>query len=350
MNTVIKPTIACQQVDSYRLDPSFIHSYAPNVGDVGLFEVLSPGKHRLIQNPQGANTYIYEGDHILAVFGNRYATKVFEGVVPVEPQTVYQMLGRGGVIGSVRTAHSKIEEPTLLRQIAYAVDDKGQVLNTLYLRNQGSRFDPNRTFPGQVILSVGTTMDSGKTTSAAYLAGGLKRAGFRVAYIKLTGTLFLKDTPFVLDRGADMAIDFSMFGYPSTYCCELDELLDLHQSLLDATAPARPDYILIEIADGLLQRETHMLLSDPGFMRTVDEVLFSCSDSLGALGGLQVLAKLGITPFALSGLLTVSPLLVEETRAFVREPIFTIEELLEGPAVQLLLQRQQSRSMELRRA
>lgn len=345
MNTVIKPTIACQQVDSYRLDNSFLHTYAPNMGDVGLFEVLSPGKHRLVQNPQGANTYIYEGDHLLAVFGNRYATKVFEGVVPPEPQTVYQMLGRGGVIGSVRTAHTKIEEPTLLRQIAYAVDENGRVVNTVFLRNQASRFDPSRPFPGRVILSVGSTMDSGKTTSAAFLAGGLKRAGFRVAYIKLTGTLFLKDTSFVLDRGADMAIDFSLFGYPSTYCCELEELLDLHQSLLDATAPVQPDYVVIEIADGLLQRETHMLLSSPDFMRTVDEVLFSCSDSLGALGGLQVLNGLGIHPFAISGLLTISPLLVEETRAFVREPIFTIEELFEGPAVNLLVQRQQSQIM-----
>ena len=346
MNTAIKPTIACEQVDTYRLDDSLLHTHRPKAGDAGLFEVISTGKHRLIQSPQGANTHIYEGDHILAVFGNRYATSVFEGIVPDAPQPAYQMLGRGGVIGCVRTAHSRMEEPTMLRQLAYAVDENGQIINTRYRRNQKAAFDPNRQFSGKVILSVGTSMDSGKTTSAAYLSAGLKKAGFRVAYIKLTGTLFQKDTLFVLDRGSDMAIDFSWFGFPSTYLCSLEELLDLHQSLLDVAATIEPDFVLVEIADGLLQRETHMLLSSAAFMGTVDEVLFSCSDSLGALGGLQVLNEMGIQPFAISGLVTSSPLLVEEARAFVREPIFSLEELMGGPAADLLLQRKQS----LRRA
>lgn len=350
MSAVIKTTIASQGVDASRFDDSQIRTHSPRVGDTALFEVVSTGKHKYVQNPRGANTHIYPGDQILAVFGSRYATQVLEGLLPEGPLPAYHLLGRGGVVGWAQQLHASMDELTLLRQIAYACDERGQIANTIYRNASASQFDPQRPIRGRVVLSVGSSMDSGKTTSAAYLCGGLKNAGFKVAFIKLTGTVFMKDVSFALDRGADISIDFSHFGYPSTYRLELDELLNLYQSLLDAVAVANPDYIVIEIADGLLQRETNMLLQCPVFMKTVSEVLFSSSDSLGALGGLQVLHSLGIHPFAISGLLTASPLLANETRAYVRIPIFSLDDLLIGPAANLLQERQRARPMELLRA
>lgn len=339
MSLLIKKTISCQHVDSFTVRHDLVAGYIPRPGDVGIFEVLLPGKNRQIQNPQGNGVHVYEGDLIMAAFGNRYATKMYEGLTPTGVRDEYHLLGRGGVVGELHRVNARAEAPTSLKLTGYAVDEAGNVLNTRYLRHPVKPFDPSWKFPGKVILSVGSTMDSGKTTTAAYLCGGLKKAGFRTAYIKLTGTIFFKDAPFVLDRGADMALDFSYFGFPSTYKMELPELLDLYHSLLHVVAPGRPDFVVMEIADGLLQRETKMLLDEPAFLETIFDVIYSCSDSLGAIAGIQFLRERNIHPFAISGLLTTSPLLVEETRDYVSAPIFNLQELLDGPAVEYLVSR-----------
>ena len=89
-----------------------------------------------------------------------------------------------------------------------------------------------------------------------------------------------------------------------------------------------PDTVVIEIADGILQRETKMLLENKAFMSLVDDVVFSCGDSLSALTGVKMLNDLDIYPSALSGLFTASPLLMEEVRNNIGIPVFTIEQLM----------------------
>ena len=59
-------------------------------------------------------------------------------------------------------------------------------------------------------------MDSGKTTSAAYLCRGILASGTRVAYFKLTGTVYGKDKAMVRDCGALFVADFGNYGFPST--------------------------------------------------------------------------------------------------------------------------------------
>ncbi|MBK9337878.1 MAG: hypothetical protein IPM98_15565 [Lewinellaceae bacterium] len=180
-------------------------------------------------------------------------------------------------------------------------------------------------------------MDSGKTTSAAWLCGGLRAAGKRVGYIKLTGTTFPKDAALNLDRGANFAADFSHFGFPSTYMLDLPELLDLYQSLINmACEQAHVEYVVMEIADGLLQRETALLLNNPDFRATVHATLYSASDSLGVLSGLQVLEATNIHPFGVSGLFTASELLIREVENRISVPVLRLPDLLTDKAVQLV--------------
>ena len=91
-----------------------------------------------------------------------------------------------------------------------------------------------------------------------------------------------------------------------------------------------PDVVVIEIADGILQRETKMLLENKTFMSVVDHVVFSCGDSLSALSGVNVLREMNIFPTALSGLFTASPLLIDEVRKTVDVPVLTIDQLMSG--------------------
>lgn len=333
MNSKIKKTIACREIESFAINSSINNTYIPKMGDAAIFEILSLGKHYTLQSDSKRIITIVEGDLILADFANRYATEQFEGYVPNEPTLELDILAAGGAVGILKSKHASFKHipATRVKLIGYAVDDKdGTVINTIHRTTKRITFNGNVPNQAKVILSIGSSMDSGKTTSAAYLARGLKTTGKKVAFIKLTGTCYTKDKDLVFDCGADTAVDFTDAGYPSTYMCSKQDILDLYQTLLHKLAADKPDYIVMEIADGLLQRETEFLIRDKDFMKTISQVMFSCGDSLAVFFGLDFLSKLGIKPSFLSGVFTMSPLLTKEVKDRCNIPVFTIDELMTG--------------------
>ncbi len=328
----MKSSITCKGISVSKIDGSMNNTYVPHAGDVAVFEVLSIGKHDSIQSVTGHNIYLFEGDRFMGVFGNRYATEQFEGYVPDEPTLEMDILGKGGVVGVMVSMHYNFKDigTTRVRLIGYGVDDAGQIINTKYHNKEQVPFMPAlKSTQNKVILSLGSSMDSGKTTTAAYLCRALSKNNLTAAYIKLTGTHYTRDSHFVKDCGASVAIDFGHAGFPSTYMLELDDLLNLYQYLLKEVNSSNPDYIVIEIADGILQRETEMLLNHAAFKDTIDHVIFSSVDSLSALYGVKKLTDLGLMPFALCGVFTASPLLVKEVEARTNLPVFNLLQLEE---------------------
>jgi hypothetical protein len=332
----VKKSFACRSVNDFALKTEIIKFHSPKMGDVGIFKVLEP-KGNVLVDSYGSPHNLFENDLIMVAFGNRYATNQYEGYVPNNPVTKCELLARGGVAGSVCSINSTFKStPASLELVAYAVDEDGQVINTIQ-KEKLIAFSPMANIFPKIILSIGTSMDSGKTTTAAYLCGGLKNAGHQVSFIKLTGTAYPRDARLAEDRGADFATDFSAFGYPSTYMIDYNELLNLYQTLIHKTVNiAQPEYIVMEIADGLLQRETKMLLQDSAFMSTVHNVIFSSGDSLGVLTGLQMLNDWRCAPFAISGLFTASELLIKAVEPFVDAPVLRLTDLLNGKAVEVL--------------
>lgn len=154
--------------------------------------------------------------------------------------------------------------------------------------------------------------------------------GHKVGFIKLTGTAYIRDREFVLDCGAEFASDFSDMGYPSTFMCSKEEILDIYQTLMDRMADNGCDYVVMEIADGLMQRETNFLLKDEAFMSTIYKIVFSCGDSLSAFHGNQLLNSWGIHVSAISGKFTTSPLLIREVQDNLDVTVFTIDEVMTG--------------------
>jgi hypothetical protein len=325
----IKTTISCAGINYAKIDSNQNSNYTPKIGDVALFEVLEIGKHKTVQSDSKRNVTILPGDTILASFGHRYATAQFEGYIPNEPTQILDILGAGGAIGLVKSKNADFEdiEPTKLKLIGYAVDDTDQIVNTVYHGMIKSQFTGTLPTNSKVILSIGSTMDSGKTTTAAYLSRGISLANKKVAFIKLTGTCYTKDKDLVYDCGAHVAIDFLDAGYPSTFMLSKLELLDLYQTLLDKLQTFEPEYIVMEIADGILQRETEMLLRDKSFMSTIHEIVLSCGDSLAAFYGINFLEELGKRPKAIAGLFTKSPLLIEEVELRSKIPVLDLIKL-----------------------
>ncbi|WP_407523846.1 hypothetical protein PDL71_18095 [Lacibacter sp. MH-610] len=339
MEKRVKKTYICKGVKNYSVDYKKALTHLPFAGDVALFEVLTIGKHTQVQSEQIRNVKIIPGDVIMAAFGTRYATEQFEGYLPSEIADEYHILGAGGTVGILHSSHKKFEKtgPTVLRLIGYAVDGNNNIINTKKMcAHEMLAFSGAGSSLTKVILSIGSSMDSGKTTTAAHLVNGFKNTRYKTAFIKLTGTVFTKDKDLAYDMGADMVADFGDVGFPSTYMCREEELLNLYETLLAKVSVCSPDYVVIEIADGIFQRETAMLLTNHKFMAGIDAVIFSAGDSLSAVQGIKTLQDMHINATALSGLFTASPLLMREVKERVSLPIFTIEQLSEGAAMNVL--------------
>lgn len=328
----IKQTIATRGITEYTLNQELASTRIPKAGDVGLFQVLEVDRHSSMQCIDKRSHSIFDGDYILAVFGDRYATSQYEGYVPTEVLDVYHIIGAGGVIGIVRTKNAAWEdyEPTTVKLVGYCCDKEGQVMNTLFREKTRTNFAGKVPNDAKIILSIGSTMDSGKTTTAAHIARGLKTTGKQVAFMKLTGTVYTKDVDYVVDCGADIGIDFSNLGFPSTYLVDEQTILDIYQTLLNELGQSKPEYIVMEIADGLFQRETSMLLRNKAFMSTIHNVVFSCGDSLSVMAGLQVLHGWDINPCMVSGRFTMSPLLITEVTDRMNIPVHTIDHIMTG--------------------
>lgn len=337
----IKKANICKYVNSFKVDRTLIKNYTPKAGDVAIFKILEIGSMDAIQDFEGRNCNIFEGDQVMLAFGNRYATNQFEAYVPKGYQAEYDLVSKGGVVGNVASMYFKLEDlgPTKLKLEGY-VTDGNKVINAIYHHREAVRFEPFKQNSFKTILSLGSSMDSGKTTTAAFLCRGMKNSGHKVAYVKLTGTVFNKDKMLCFDCGADYVSDFSEFGYPSTYLCSVDEILNIYAGLLQEVTEQNPDYLVIEIADGLYQRETNALINYLPFTDSMDHVILSCSDSLGVHTGVGVLSPIfGKKLFALGGLFTGSPLLVNEVERQCHLPVLTLEKLANGELLKTLLRK-----------
>lgn len=344
MENRIKRTYICKDVNAHKIDPEIPYNYTAVAGDVAVFEVLRIGKHRNVQGDSKRNTAIVPGDKIMAAFGTRYATEQFEGYLPENINQELHILGAGGTVGVLASMHCKFKDigPTTLRFIGFAKDHYGNIINTKKIKEKEQvKFTGAAAAATKVILSLGSSMDSGKTTSAAYLVHGLKKAGYKVAYIKLTGTVYTKDADLASDLGADIVSDFGDFGFPSTYMCDEEELLNLYESVLSKVLIKNPDYVIMEIADGLYERETKMLLTSSIFKQTIEAVIFSAGDSLAAINGVSTLHSWGLFPSALSGLFTASPLLMREVKENTTVPVYDIDQLASGQIAGTLFSRKQ---------
>ena len=299
--------------------------FSPQVGDVALAQVEKIGKNARLELQSGRRANLYEGDMIAVVFGNRHATRQFEGYARAEGDRC-DLLSMGGLCGIVESKHASVLEPSKLRLHGLIGDPLG---NPVRLQNYSLEPKPVLNRPG-VIVVCGTSMDSGKTFTAMSLIVGLRKQGSRVAGIKLTGTAAGTDTWNMLDAGACAAFDFIDGGLPSTYLCKLDQLLSLFDLLLGHASSKNADWAVIEIADGLLQSETAALLQSPSFTSDVDAWVFAAGDPIGAAGGFSILQDWGITPIALSGLVSMSPLCVREAQAATEVPCLTARQLQLG--------------------
>ncbi len=332
MHASMRISYALRRVPKARFACLLPCSDSPQPGDVALTRLETIGKNATLELTDGRRCALHEGDLLAVVFGNRYATLQFEGYARADGDRC-DLLSMGGLCGVVKSKHATAAEPSKLRLLGAVGDANGRPLQ---LRNfavaQKSVVEQPR-----IIVVCGSSMDAGKTYTAVSLIIGLRRQGYRVAGVKLTGTAAGRDTWSMLDAGACVALDFVDGGFPSTYLCPLEELLDLYRMLIAHAASQNAAWVVVEIADGLLQKETAELLQTSSFTKTVDAWMVATNDALGAVAGVSLLHDRGISPVAISGRVSMSPLSSREVEAATNLPCLNARELQCGVDLAALL-------------
>ena len=300
-----------------------LRSGNPRAGDLVLARIEALGQHQRLESPHGRRAQLYDGDEIVVAFGERYAPDQFEAVVP-DDLGPCDLVAGGGVAGKVLSRHAKMRRATRIQPIGLVADSFGRPVN---LSRHALSQRPLREGRPQVVAVAGTSMNAGKTTTAAGLIHGLSRAGLKVVATKVTGTGSGGDVWSMVDAGATRVLDFTDMGHASTAGLPLEQVERTALSLIAHCAVEAPDAIVVEIADGVLQRETAFLLSSPAFRAAIDGVLFAAGDALGAVGGRDWLMAHGHRVAGVSGLVSASPLATREAEAAMGMPVLTLDQL-----------------------
>ena len=127
-DTPMKWTWACRRLSpggEYRVLAD--RQLPPRPGDCVLVQVESLGYHEHIMTAGHERQRLYEGDCLVAVCGNRYATDAYEG--EVDGLDDLHILTGAGMVGTVRSKYERMKRPTELTYLGYLCTDAGARIN-----------------------------------------------------------------------------------------------------------------------------------------------------------------------------------------------------------------------------
>lgn len=294
----------------------------PENGDLVYAEITRIGQHMTLESTSARIHTINTGTRAVMAIGHRYAPDYYEGFVPEEFSENMDLMARGGIVGRVVAQNDMVSAPTQVKILGYVCNSEGKVINSQDFAIIQPKKEKTEGKRAKLILCVGAAMNSGKSYTAAACCYSLSSKEKKVRAAKVTGTASLKDILLMEDCGAQHIADFTYLGFPSTYMLNEDQLLRIFKAI-DAKYGNNPNnYLVIEFADGLLQRETAMLLHMPEVRKRIHKLIFCAQDAFGIKGGLELLKeKFDLVPAALSGVCSSSPLAIREIKTFTELPI-----------------------------
>ncbi len=266
-------------------------------GDYVVGEVTRTTRTSLIELTTGRMTDVSIGDQIVGALGVRAATLEAVGHWrDIRDDGFMQSMTAAGIMGRVTSQSTFIPDPVRLSYLGHVRRDQQLV--------KMSDFVPPWTvepvplgFP--VLLLIGTSMSSGKTTSAKVIIRRLKQRGLRVIGAKLTGAGRYHDILAMSDAGADRIFDFVDQGLPSTVCDETSYRRNL-RGLLSRVAAAKPDVLVAEAgASPLEPYNGNAAVAELG--SSVRCTVLSASDPYAVVG---VIKGFGFKPDFVSGVAT----------------------------------------------
>ncbi len=258
-----------------------------------------------LELPTGRMSKLKRGDIIAVALGERMALKGFVGRLPAKLDTgdTIHLLNLGGVAGECTSANRhEVGEPLRIRVLG-AVARKGKTLNI----SQATLFKPEEKLKSDtpLIITTGTSMDSGKTTVAAEIIKTLSRTGMKLCGAKLTGVGLQRDLYKMQDYGMHSAISFVDAGITSTANIDDALLKGITRGAINYLGKQKPDAIMIEFGDGLMGKYgVKSIISDPEIQKNVRLHVGCARDPVGALKLAEDCERLGIPLDIMSGPVT----------------------------------------------
>lgn len=305
---------------------------APKAGDLVLARIERLGQHKRLEDPHGRRRFLHVGDEVLLCYAPRYATDQFEAIVPNDLSPC-QMVAAGGIAAACINRHGKIRRATDITPLGLVATEQGIPLNLKDVAHSPIRSSKIQPL---TIGVLGTSMNSGKTTTAATLVRSLAQAGHKVGAGKITGTGSGGDIWQFTDARAHCVMDFTDFGYASTFQLPETSIEKIAEQLVTSLTHAGADIIVLEVADGIFFEETARLAKSECFKKLTHKIMLTASDTAGAIAGEQWLKGLGMSPFVVAGTLTSSPLAVKETQAMLQTRVMTLQDIAAGALCEYL--------------
>ncbi len=295
----------------------------PEHGDIVMARVLEVNPAYPNLETASANEIgLSEGDIILGTLGIRRALYGFSGKLPARPNPgdVLHLLNKGGVIGECTAFHRALGWPSRLEYLGTVVRD-GRALN---LRDGGLELKTGPLPETPLVLVMGTCMNSGKTAVCKEILRLFSDRGFSVNAGKVAGVACFRDLKGMKEAGAQKVLSFHDFSLAST--AQVSDLAPVARSLVHHLADSDPDFIVLEMGDGILGGyQVASLFEDREFLERGLCIVLCANDFMGVWGSLQWMTQQGHDP-------REHPVLVAGPVTDSAEGIRYIEENLAVPA------------------
>ncbi|WP_029038737.1 DUF1611 domain-containing protein [Salinimicrobium xinjiangense] len=248
-------------------------------GDYVVCKIIDVGTNEAkLELTNGRLRGVMDGDTLVGVLGIRHATLEATGTwKEVEEDGMLHVLSWGGLLGKLTSKSVFLPKFMEIKYLGHACRDGKKLTMDDFIKPVA-----HTKFETPVILFIGTSMSSGKTTSARIVTSILKAAGFKVMGGKITGTGRLKDILAVKDVGADAVIDFVDAGLPSSICPP-EEYTEKLEYILDRISAEAPDVAVIEIGASPLEPYNGEI-AYLGIKDQVKCVILNASDPYAVMG------------------------------------------------------------------
>jgi hypothetical protein len=193
-----------------------------------------------VEKPSGRMVKALPGDHVIGAFGNREATLEGVGSWSAIEGTTMHALTSAGVFGAFTSLSKILPAPMLLHYRGHIVRGGRKVC-----MHDFAMADCGKKVAAPVVLIVGTSMSSGKTTTAGTIIHELANLNLNVVGAKLTGAGRFRDILSFRDAGASAIFDFVDAGLPSTVVTE-DIFLAAIRPIMSKIGSLNPDVLVVE--------------------------------------------------------------------------------------------------------
>ena len=292
-------------------------------GDVCAFELAPDASPIAVEAASGRTMVVVPGEIFLATPGYRESTRWVVGGIPdggLVPGGRYWVLADCGAVGDL-VADSPLEK-SHLGQVTYLGTVPGDDGRTLNIRQFAMTADAEAADHGApVYLMLGTSSEVGKTTAGITVLRSLRQKGHAaVVALKATGTSSIGEIATYRDFGAAQAFDCVDFGLPTTYPSDRDGIDRVFEEALHICLSWAADAVLIECGGDMVGANVPTFLDCLKRRRPDATVVLVAADALAALGGVQVLQQMGLSPTLITGPCTDTPTLQQRTEALCGIP------------------------------